>query len=67
MGEIALTASRAPRSMARPLIGMLALLAAVIAVAVAIGATHVSWRAFIDGDAIARAIILRIRLPRVTG
>ena len=51
--------------MARPLIGMLALLAAVIAVAVAIGATHVSWRAFIDGDAIARAIILRIRLPRV--
>jgi len=65
MGEIALTASRAPRSMARPLIGMLALLAAVIAVAVAIGATHVSWRAFIDGDAIARAIILRIRLPRV--
>ena len=41
----------------------IALLAA-IALAVAVGATSISWRAFFSGDEIARAIVLRIRLPR---
>src|SRR5438128_1157506 len=49
----------------RGILGLTILLAAVILLAVGIGATHVSWRALIDGDSIARAIILRIRLPRV--
>ncbi|HEX9163933.1 MAG TPA: iron ABC transporter permease [Thermoanaerobaculia bacterium] len=36
-----------------------------IAVAVSVGATSVSWRAILDGDATARAILFGIRLPRV--
>jgi iron complex transport system permease protein len=65
MGEIALTSpARASRSIARPIVAMAFLLAVVIATAVAIGATHVSWSPLMSGDETARAIVLRIRLPR---
>src|SRR6185295_19219504 len=41
------------------------LLLAAIALAVAAGATPISWHALVSGDETARAIVLRIRLPRV--
>jgi len=62
--EIALTGGRAPRSMLRPLLVLTLVLVAAIALAVAIGATTVSWHALFAGDETARTIVLRIRLPR---
>ncbi|HEY0143009.1 MAG TPA: iron ABC transporter permease [Thermoanaerobaculia bacterium] len=41
------------------------LLAAMLALAVSIGATSLSWSALFAGDETARAIFFRIRLPRV--
>ncbi len=45
------------------ILGGIALLS--VAVAIGLGATSVSWRAVLEGDATARAIVFRIRLPRV--
>ena len=50
--------------MGRALIVLSLVLLAAIALAVAVGATPISWHAFFAGDATARAIVLRIRLPR---
>ena len=50
--------------MRRAFVILALVLLAAIAVAVAVGATTISWRAFFAGDATARAIVLRIRLPR---
>ena len=41
------------------------LLLIAIALAASIGSTSLSWRALIDGDPTARAILIGIRLPRV--
>ena len=40
-------------------------LLAALAVSVFIGAANVSWRSVVAGDEVARAVLLRIRLPRV--
>jgi iron complex transport system permease protein len=47
-------------SLARPLLLLLVVLAATIALAVAFGATHIDWN-----DPTSRTILLRLRLPRV--
>ncbi|MCU1350781.1 MAG: btuD [Acidobacteria bacterium] len=44
---------------------LLLLLVATIAVSASFGATSISWRALLAGDATARTIFLGIRLPRV--
>jgi len=64
MGETALTGGRAPGSMLRPLLLLTLILLAAVALAVAIGATSVSWHDLVAGDETARTIVLRIRLPR---
>src|SRR5438270_2457531 len=50
--------------MRRAFVILALVLLAAIALAVAVGATPISWHAFFAGDATARAIVLRIRLPR---
>jgi iron complex transport system permease protein len=50
--------------MRRALIALTLVLLAAIALAVAVGATSVSWRDLLAGDETARAIVFRIRLPR---
>jgi iron complex transport system permease protein len=45
-------------------LALLLILVGSIALAVAVGATNISWHALISGDETARAIVLRIRLPR---
>ncbi|HET7436617.1 MAG TPA: iron ABC transporter permease [Thermoanaerobaculia bacterium] len=52
-------------SLVRPLLLLTLILAITIGMAVSFGATPLSWRALMDGDETARAILLRIRLPRV--
>jgi iron complex transport system permease protein len=52
------------KSVLRGIIVLTLVLAASIALAVAVGATSISWHALISGDETARAIVLRIRLPR---
>lgn len=64
MGEIALSRRREPRSVVRPALGLFVVLLAALALAVAIGATNVSFHDLLAGDETARAIVLRIRLPR---
>ncbi|MEA2490783.1 MAG: cobalamin transport system permease protein [Acidobacteriota bacterium] len=51
--------------LARPALLLTLLLLVTLAVAVAIGATRLSWPSVWAGDETARAILLRIRLPRV--
>jgi iron complex transport system permease protein len=57
------------RSPQQRVVTAVALLATIlilcIALAVSVGATPISWRSIIDGDATARAILFNIRLPRV--
>src|ERR1043165_9915790 len=50
--------------MGRALAFLMLLLLAAIALAVAAGATPISWHSLVSGDEIAHAIIFRIRLPR---
>lgn len=50
--------------MGRGLTFLTLLLLAAIALAVAAGATPISWHALVSGDDVARAIVFRIRLPR---
>src|ERR1051326_7154047 len=50
--------------MGRALAFLTLLLLAAIALAVAAGATPISWHSLVSGDEIAHAIIFRIRLPR---
>jgi iron complex transport system permease protein len=50
--------------MKRALLALLLVLIASVALAVAVGATSINWHALINGDETARAIVLRIRLPR---
>lgn len=66
MGTIALTASthRRPRRVF-PLLIMATLLVVCVWLATLIGAADVSWRRALAGDAIARAILFEVRLPRV--
>lgn len=52
------------RSLAAPLTALLLLLVAALFVGAVTGAASVSWRDALAGDATARAILLRIRLPR---
>jgi iron complex transport system permease protein len=63
MGTLALTSSRAPR-----LLGAVALMTLLLLLALFLaantGAADVSWRAAFAGDAVARAILFGIRLPR---
>src|SRR5438270_6772889 len=50
--------------MRRAFVILALVLLAAIALAVAVGATPISWRAAMSGEATARAILLGIRLPR---
>jgi ABC-type Fe3+-siderophore transport system permease subunit len=63
MGERPLKAADRTRFV-RGLVVLTLVLAAAVVIAIAVGAASVSWRAFIGGDPVARAIVLRIRLPR---
>jgi iron complex transport system permease protein len=51
-------------SLRTPLLLLTILLIAALALAVGLGATHLSWRAVLDGDPAARAILFDLRLPR---
>lgn len=51
--------------LARPALLLTVLLLATLGVALAIGATQLSWPALLAGDETASAIFFRIRLPRV--
>lgn len=64
MAAIPLTAPRKPRLISALLLLSL-VLAVSIAIALSLGATPISWRAIVDGDATARAILFRIRVPHV--
>jgi len=61
----ALTPARPQQSIVRAMLLLGITLVVVIALAVSFGATPVSWSALFGDDASARAILLRIRIPRV--
>ena len=64
MATLALTAPRRP-GFAKALLILMALFVVAFMLAISFGATPVSLRAVIDGDATARAILFGIRIPRV--
>jgi iron complex transport system permease protein len=51
-------------SLFKPVLLLTILLIVTLALAVGLGATHLSWRGVLDGDAAARAIVFDLRLPR---
>ncbi len=54
-----------PGRLWRPIFVMTAVLLVVVVISIFIGAADVSWRSVVAGDETARAVLLRIRLPRV--
>lgn len=54
-----------PQRLWQPAAILLLVLIAALALSALIGAANVSWRSVLTGDEVARAVLLRIRLPRV--
>lgn len=65
MGTLALTSTRRAPGVAMPLVVLAVVLAASIIAATLVGSAAVSWRKAVAGDAVARAILIDVRLPRV--
>jgi iron complex transport system permease protein len=65
MGSVALTSHSPSRRFASAVLVLLVVTIVAIAIASSFGAANASWLAAFEGDDSARAILLRIRLPRV--
>ena len=61
----ALSPARPQQSLIRALMFMSGMLLVIVTLAISFGATPVSWTSLFGDDANARAILLRIRIPRV--
>jgi iron complex transport system permease protein len=59
------TSAHVPGRLWRPVAMLVLILLGALAISLFVGAASVSWQSVINGDEIARAILLRIRLPRV--